>query len=61
MTKKNLIKYLKALPDDAEVLVPSNETPGYVSPVCGVLFDDDTNEITIAGEDFTGEEEENNG
>ena len=58
MTKKKLIKYLKALPDDAEVFVPSNETPGYVSPVWGVLFDDETNEITIAGEDFTGEEEE---
>lgn len=60
MTKKKLIKYLKVLPDDAEVLVPSNATPGYVSPAWAVLFDDDTNEITIAGEDFTGEEEENN-
>lgn len=60
MTKKKLMNYLKGLPDDAEVLVPSNETPGYVSPAWAVLFDDDTNEITIAGEDFTGEEEENN-
>ena len=58
MTKKKLIKYLKALPDDAEVLVPSNETPGYVSPVWGVLFDDDTNEITIAGDDFNYQLEE---
>lgn len=58
MTKAELIKALEGLPDDAEVLVPSNETPGYVSPVWGILFEKETNEITIAGEDFTEEEEE---
>ncbi len=61
MTNKKIIKYLKALPDDAEVFVPSNEKQGYVSPVWGVLFDNKTNEITIAGKEFAGEEEENNG
>ena len=63
MTKKKLINYLKGIPDDAEVLVPSNEVLGYVSPVLAIFYDGETNEITIAGEDFTyqlEEKEENN-
>lgn len=62
MTKKKLINYLNGIPDDADVLVPSNELFGYVSPVLAIFYDGETNEITIAGEDFTYqlEEEENN-
>ncbi len=43
--------------------MPSNEVLGYVSPVLAIFYDGETNEITISGEDFTyqlEEEEENN-
>ena len=64
MTKKELINNLKGIPDDAEVLVPSDKVLGYVSPVLAISYDGETNKITISGEDFTyrlEEEEENNG
>ena len=64
MTKKELINNLKGIPDDAEVLVPSDKVLGYVLPVLAIFYDGETNKITISGEDFTyrlEEEEENNG
>ena len=52
MTKKKLIKFLKDLPNDAEIYVPSGENLGYISPAMGVLCDTEKNEIIIVGVDF---------
>lgn len=52
MTKKKLISYLEDLPDDAEVYVPSGEKLGYISPCFGIVYEDETDSLTVFGEDF---------
>ena len=58
MTKKELIKFLKEFPNDAEIYVPSVEILGNVSEACGCLYDGE--KIVIVGVDFDFSEEGGN-
>ena len=55
MTKEELIKLLKDLPNDTEIYVPSMEVAGNLMPALYVDIDDDGSdggiaEVTIVGD-----------
>ena len=57
MTKAELIKLLKDLPNDTEIYVPSRELAGDLMPALYVDIDDDGSDGGIAEVTITGDGE----